>query len=472
MAAINFWTPVRYEGDLNCRETLTQTVDSYFSLGCCQIAVIDICNQNTQFIHERPAFLSTALKIVSYMTILMPLIMLAAKLVLRCCYFRNVFVYQPYAPINNPSPPSSPGSPAITNWQRPTPPVQQPSFSQPPVVNVQRPTPVQQPSFNLPPVQIPQPWVPANPPRVVTWPAPAPINIQQPVTFGSPTYQPLASKWRPFLNQSVLSKPIDQTRTWASMTEQEQIELKLAINLRAYEVFKIKRDEQTAELNSKPEWAATAIEVDEYYQDRIARLTANENVPLAMYYHASRQNVDDIARDNMLIESRYGAASVNGDNGRGVYVSTRDEHYATYTYGDYTYALDASAVEQFEAYYFPGGATNNFGEEGGLWFAVKQNVPIDGTNTAHVAVPNEAIKATYIQKFWAGQSTEQGGIQFFAPIITRNASDVIRQCYTTAHRHLLPTTWKRRVNYDIAPSHVIEQPAELQKSQRNYGYGY
>ena len=465
MAAINFWTPVSYAGNRNCREALTEVVDRYFSLGCCQIAVIDTTNQNpTQYIYERPSYVNTALKIVSYMTVIIPLIMLAAKLVLRCCYFRNISVYQPYAPINNPSPPSSPGSPAITSWQRPTPPVQQPSFNPPPV-------PIWTPIAPLP-APIPQPWVPANPPRVVTWPAPAPINIQQPVTFGSPTYQPLASKWRPFLNQPVLSKPIDQTRTWAFMTEKERIELKLDITFRAYEVFKTKKDEQTAELNSNPEWAATAIEVDEYFQDKIKRLLANENVPIPMYYHASRNAVDHIARDNNLRQSVSGAAIVNGDAGQGVYASTRDEHYDAMTYGEYTYALDESAVERFEAYYFHGGAKNNFGEEGGVWFAVKQDVPIDGTNTAHVAVPNEAIKATYIQKFWAGQSTEQGGIQFFAPIITRNASDVIRQCYTAVHRHLLPTTWKRRYNHDVPPNHVIEQPAQLQRNQHNYGYRY
>jgi hypothetical protein len=114
-------------------------------------------------------------------------------------------------------------------------------------------------------------------------------------------------------------------------------------------------------------------------------------------------------------------------------------------------------VERFPAVYFNSRVGNRLREEGGLWIAVQSDIPISGENIAHIAVPDQASKDALTQKFWQGNKGRNGGIEFYAPVITRAASDWIRISYTAVDRHPLPAAWHRRHQFDNVPNHVIEQ---------------
>lgn len=89
MNSISFWTPVNFGAcDRNCLDSALEFVDDYFYLGG-EIAVVQSSNggyTNVTTIPGEVNWAATALKVVTYFTGIIPLILLAAKVVLRCAY--------------------------------------------------------------------------------------------------------------------------------------------------------------------------------------------------------------------------------------------------------------------------------------------------------------------------------------------------------------------------------------------------
>lgn len=91
MEKVGFFTAVSF-GDQpkSCTESLLETVDSYFYLGiwdskrACVIAPQpQASSREAVLIEDSPAFVVTALKVVSYLTIILPVVLLMVKAVLR-----------------------------------------------------------------------------------------------------------------------------------------------------------------------------------------------------------------------------------------------------------------------------------------------------------------------------------------------------------------------------------------------------
>lgn len=249
----------------------------------------------------------------------------------------------------------------------------------------------------------------------------------------APTTPSAAPSPRPIL---IVSRPANL---------QQRIDQKLDLTSRAFEVFKSERDRDAAQRQNDPQWIATAIEVNDYFELTISKLRSKENVPIPMYFHASRNGVEAIAKDKVLKMS-------DAYRGRGTYFSTRDEHYNHY--GNYTYAIDADAIEQFPAAFFNSGASYATGEESGLWVRVEADVPVSGENVAYIAVPDEQSRKDILDKFW-----QDNKVGFYAHVITRAASDWIRKSFTAVHCHGLPKTWRRHeneVSYALRLKHVAE----------------
>ncbi len=88
MNKINFFTPVSYSNtSKSTDQTLLEIVDSYFYLGGKKAEVLPPCpEENGEIVHlvdDTSPLFATVLKIASYCTVVLPLIMLAAKAVLR-----------------------------------------------------------------------------------------------------------------------------------------------------------------------------------------------------------------------------------------------------------------------------------------------------------------------------------------------------------------------------------------------------
>lgn len=88
MSGISFFTPVKYNNQLtSCSKLATELVDDYFYLGG-RIAVVLPGNEKNgseeiSFQNGQTSCFLTALKIVSYFTVVIPVIMLVAKALLR-----------------------------------------------------------------------------------------------------------------------------------------------------------------------------------------------------------------------------------------------------------------------------------------------------------------------------------------------------------------------------------------------------
>lgn len=87
MNRISFFTPVYYEDKpKSTKEFLLEKVDAYFYLGGRRARVIVRTEENSQevdLVADSPSMLTTSIKIASYFTIVIPLIILTAKVFLR-----------------------------------------------------------------------------------------------------------------------------------------------------------------------------------------------------------------------------------------------------------------------------------------------------------------------------------------------------------------------------------------------------
>jgi hypothetical protein len=98
-ANINFFTPVSFSGDKSISQSFLENVDGYFSLnGKKAIVVSKLPLSNSYEVRltssNQSSFaqmIKTAFKIISYITLIIPIIMLIAKIILRSNFeFRNV----------------------------------------------------------------------------------------------------------------------------------------------------------------------------------------------------------------------------------------------------------------------------------------------------------------------------------------------------------------------------------------------
>jgi hypothetical protein len=217
-------------------------------------------------------------------------------------------------------------------------------------------------------------------------------------------------------------------------------EFKLDLMFRAYEHFK-KQPAPTTDTFStiwgtdrsttnSDQWKKTAEEVDNFFQDRIGRLSRGENIAIPIYYHASRAGTDLIAGSSTLKQSGSGVQNA------GVYFSTSDESHNAY--GPCTFAMDPAQVEKFQTTYLNSGMPClKTGEEVALWMCAKQDIQLKAHRLAYVIVPEDGGQtiADKIKKFW-----EDG--DFFVELITRPAADEIRKSIKAVHIHSVPQHWR------------------------------
>lgn len=91
MSGISFFTPVNYDClSKSIGQCLLENVDAYFHLAgekaVAPSGVINGSAEGVYIVNEETSFLITALKVASYFTLILPLIMLVAKVILRCTH--------------------------------------------------------------------------------------------------------------------------------------------------------------------------------------------------------------------------------------------------------------------------------------------------------------------------------------------------------------------------------------------------
>lgn len=147
---ISFCTPIKYAGCQNVTfgQRMTERVDDYFYLsGRCAFVVQGQPHKNGSEevvvqLGETPCW-KTILKVISYATVILPLIMVMAKIILRNSYrYHECMPPQPFQP------------------QPPAPPPQPPFQASPP-----QPTPPPRPP--LPPATPLESWRPPRPPQIL-----------------------------------------------------------------------------------------------------------------------------------------------------------------------------------------------------------------------------------------------------------------------------------------------------------------
>ncbi len=214
----------------------------------------------------------------------------------------------------------------------------------------------------------------------------------------------------------------------------------LSLVTKAFEKFETRRNAELRAKSGDNDWRETALEVNEYFQNTLQMLKAGQSVPLPRWFHATKNGVDAIAQSRKLKQ-------FEAPMGKGAYFSTRDESYGGY--GDYTYAVDESAIYDKPGAYFE-GFTDRYPtlETKAVWVRVESNVDISPDNIAYIAAPNSRDRDVLKEKIW-GQGVhwntwEKG---FYVPVITRAASDWIRQSFASiGHIYDLPDTWRRHEN--------------------------
>lgn len=90
---ISFFTPINFQPPHSFKEILIQSVDRYFYLGGKRAQVITSGDgQIVEFYSEKLAMFFTIVKVASYFTLVLPLILLAVKTVLRAITLNSFYV--------------------------------------------------------------------------------------------------------------------------------------------------------------------------------------------------------------------------------------------------------------------------------------------------------------------------------------------------------------------------------------------
>lgn len=90
MDTINFFTPIRYEKPNTWMQYAEECVEDYFYLGGKSICVISGEKPSDPSENQTAQMFLGALKIISYMTVVIPLIMLTAKIIFRAAHKLNL----------------------------------------------------------------------------------------------------------------------------------------------------------------------------------------------------------------------------------------------------------------------------------------------------------------------------------------------------------------------------------------------
>ena len=195
-------------------------------------------------------------------------------------------------------------------------------------------------------------------------------------------------------------------------------------------------------------WKETAKKVNDYFENRIARLRTGENVAIPFYYHATGKTVVH-SRNNVLKpkEVLYSLAttqtlnkSSGGVQGPGVYFSNSDESHNNY--GPYTIAMDPSLVEGdgINVTYSFGLPCTKTSEEMAAWMCLpNSDLILDATKVAYVIVPKEEDIIPIKQDLWGESKVDYA---FFVDTITRDVADEIRKSIKGVHIHKFHKDWK------------------------------
>jgi hypothetical protein len=130
---VSFMTPVKFEGNFpSCRHTCLELVDSYFDLGRffkTKVAAVDYYNplEKRYYCEKKDSnspFFVTALKIISYVTIVLPLVAFVLKYIFRSqeefYYKKDLMSKTPVPPQGNGTTPPPPPPPDDDNPSRNT----------------------------------------------------------------------------------------------------------------------------------------------------------------------------------------------------------------------------------------------------------------------------------------------------------------------------------------------------------------
>lgn len=229
----------------------------------------------------------------------------------------------------------------------------------------------------------------------------------------------------PIDTSSYISPVVVPSGVW-----EDSLEFKQDLMVKAWNHFRfVTMPEKEKEYLDRAKWEEIVGKVDAYFQDVLQRLGSGENVPVPMFYHASRAT-------DLIAESPTLKQSVHGVQGDGVYFSTRDEHYNGR--GDFTFAMDPKQVEvdTLSVTYSLGEAHFRTNEERALLLCSHNNIVLQPDRVAYVIISDgdEAIQADKINKFW-----EEG--RFFVPYMTRSVADEIRKSIAAVHIHKMPLHW-------------------------------
>lgn len=171
-------------------------------------------------------------------------------------------------------------------------------------------------------------------------------------------------------------------------------------------------------------------EIDTYLKEKKQLIEQGQKVALPNWYHATKPDyLFSIMNGGNLKESPVGA------QGRGVYFSTEDEHN---TFGPFTFALDQRFVDSFEASFSKQYSTNNFKKC--IWLCVRKDIKIFWSSVAHVVVDSVAARDRLIPDMECRLDENMIPIAT-CPILTRKASDLIRDLMQEVFIYKLPSFW-------------------------------
>lgn len=160
--------------------------------------------------------------------------------------------------------------------------------------------------------------------------------------------------------------------------------------------------------------AGIAVEVDQFFQNRLAKLQKGVNAPLPDYFHATTY-VESIIKSKEIWQSS------NGMLGRGTYMSNNNE--GNFGYGPYAFAIDEDCLVDTSAFSLyarlPYPALKETYHS--TWIAVHKNVTISNDTIAFLDTRNLDIPHLRDLLKKQGLNTIE--------VITRDTSDGIRKVF-------------------------------------------
>jgi hypothetical protein len=200
---------------------------------------------------------------------------------------------------------------------------------------------------------------------------------------------------------------------------------------------KIVKALERAFLEKLPSWThevsqEVLAEIQEYIKEKKALIEQSVDVALPQWYHATQSaHLFPIMNGSNLVQSLAGA------QGPGVYFSTQDEHKY---YGVYTFALDQRFLEMYDASYHQ-GALSTKDSMPCVWLCVKKDIKILWASVAHLTVDSCEAKEQ-LRSAMQCQLEEKVLPLATCPILTRQASDLIRKLVHQVCVYRFPEQWR------------------------------